>query len=34
MEKVESVDGLKTSQSIGGRRLPNCEMLDAKIASP
>ena len=26
MEMVESVDGLKTSQSVGGRRLPNCEI--------
>ena len=33
MERVESVDDLKTHQSIGGRRFPNFEMLDAKIAS-
>ena len=30
---VESVDDLKISQSIGGHRFPNSEMLDAKIAS-
>ena len=30
---VESVDDLKSSQSIGGRRFPTFEMLDAKIAS-
>ena len=30
---VESVDDLKTSQSIGGHRFSNLEMLDAKIAS-
>ena len=33
VEMVESVDDLKTSQSIGGRRFPNFEMLDAKIPS-
>ena len=33
VEMVESVDDLKTSQSIGGHRFPNFEMLDAKIAS-
>ena len=33
VEMVDSVDDLNTSQSIGGRRLPNFEMLDAKIAS-
>ena len=33
VEMVESVDDLKTSQSIGGHRFPNVEMLDAKIAS-
>ena len=30
---VESVDDLKTSQSIGGHRFPYFETLDAKIAS-
>ena len=33
VEMVESVDDLKTSQSSGGRRFPNFEMLDAKIPS-
>ena len=33
VERVESVDDLKTHQSIGGRLFPNVEMLDAKIAS-
>ena len=33
VEVVESVDDLKTSQAIGGRRFPKFEMLDAKIAS-
>ena len=33
VEMVESVDDLKTSQSIGGHRFPNFEMLDANIAS-
>ena len=33
VEMVESVDDLKTSQSIRGRRVPNLEMVDAKIAS-
>ena len=33
MEMVELVDDPKTSQSNGGRRFPNFEMLDAKIAS-
>ena len=33
VEMVESVDDLKTSQSIGEHRFPNVEMLDAKIAS-
>ena len=28
-----SVDNLKTSQSIGGHRFPNFEMVDAKISS-
>ena len=32
-EMVESVDDLRTSQSIGGHRLPNFQILDAKIAS-
>ena len=33
VEMVESVDELQTSQSIGGHRFQNFEMLDAKIAS-
>ena len=33
VEMVEAVDDLKTSQSFGGRRFPNFEILDAKIAS-
>ena len=33
VEMVESVDDHETSQSIGGRRFLNFEMLDAKIAS-
>ena len=33
VERVESVDDLSTSQSIGQRRFPNFEMIDAKIAS-
>ena len=33
VEMVESVDVFKTSQSTRGRRFPNFEMLDAKIAS-
>ena len=33
VEMVESVDDLQTSQSIGGHRFPNFEMLAAKIAS-
>ena len=33
VEIVESVDDLMTSQSIGGCRCPNLEMLDAKNAS-
>ena len=33
VEVVESVDDLKTSQSIGGRQFPNFAMPDAKIAS-
>ena len=33
VEMVDSVDDLKTSQSIGGHRFQNFEMLDAKIAS-
>ena len=32
VEMVGSVDDPKMSQSIGGRRFPNFEMLDAKIA--
>ena len=34
MEMVKSVDDLRTPQSIGGHRLPNFEMLDAKVVSP
>ena len=30
---AKSVDDLETSQSNGGRRFPNLEMLDAKIAA-
>ena len=30
---VDSLEDLKTSESIRGHRLPNFEMLDAKIAS-
>ena len=30
---VDSVDDLKSSQSIHGHRIPNFEMLDAKIGS-
>ena len=30
---VESADDFETSQSFGGRRFPNFEMRDAKIAS-
>ena len=33
VEKAETADDLKTSQSIGGHIFPNFEMLDAKIAS-
>ena len=33
MEMVESVDDLKSSCSIRGIRSPDCEVLDAKIAS-
>ena len=33
VEMVVSVDDLRTSQSIGGHRFPNFEILDAKIAS-
>ena len=33
VEMVEPVDGLETSQSIRGRRFPNFEIHDAKIAS-
>ena len=33
IEVVESVIDIETSQSIGGRRCPNFEMLDAKMAS-
>ena len=33
VEMVESMDDLKTSQSIGGHRFSNFEMHDAKIAS-
>ena len=34
VEMVESVDDLKTSQSIEGHEFLNFEMHDAKIASP
>ena len=33
VEMAESVDDLKTSQSMRGHRFPNFEMFDAKIAS-
>ena len=33
VEMFESVEDLETSQSIGGPRFPNFEMLDGKIAS-
>ena len=33
VEMKEPVDGLETSQSIRGRRFPNFEIHDAKIAS-
>ena len=33
VEMVESVDDLKSSRSIGGTHGPNCEVLDARIAS-
>ena len=33
VEMVDSVDDLKSSQSMGGHRFPNFEMLDAKNAS-
>ena len=33
MEMVESVDDLKSSCAIRGIRMPNFEVLDAKIAS-
>ena len=33
VELADSVDDLKTSLSIQGNRIPNFEMLDAKIAS-
>ena len=33
MELVDSVDDLKSSSSVGGIRMPNFEVLDAKIAS-
>ena len=32
MEMVDSLDELKSSQSVGGMNFPNFEMLDAKIA--
>ena len=34
MEMVDSVDDLRSSSSIRGIRMPNFEVLDAKIASP
>ena len=33
VELVDSVDDLKSSCSVGGIRMPNFEVLDAKIAS-
>ena len=33
VEMVESVDDLKSSCSVRGIRMPNCEVFDAKIAS-
>ena len=33
VEKVESMDDLKTSRSIREHQFPNFEVLDAKIAS-
>ena len=33
VEMVESVDDLKTSQSIGRHKITNVEMVDAKTAS-
>ena len=33
MEMVDSLDELRSSRSVAGKNFPNCEMLDAKIAS-
>ena len=33
VEMVDSLDELKSSRSVSGMTFPNCEMLDAKIAS-
>ena len=33
MEKVDTIDDLKSSRSVQGDHFPNFEMLDAKIAS-
>ena len=32
-EMVDSMDDLKSSRSVAGKKFPNSEMLDAKIAS-
>ena len=33
METVDSMEELKSSRSVAGKKFPNFEMLDAKIAS-
>ena len=33
VEMVDSLDELKSSRSIAGKDFPDCEMLDARIAS-
>ena len=33
VEMVDSVDELKSSSSVRGIQMPNCEVLDARIAS-
>ena len=33
MEMVDSLDELKSSRSVAGKKFPNFELLDAKIAS-
>ena len=33
VEMVDSMDELKSSRSVAGKKFPNFEMLDAKIAS-